>query len=61
MNEMRRAARWRRRRIIFNNDGDDIHNAPSVNLEHDVADNRGESAATPIVLDAVQPQVSYGE
>ena len=39
MNEIRRAARWRRRRIIFNNDGDDIHNAPSVNPEHDVAEN----------------------
>ena len=29
MDEIRRAARWSRRRIIFNNDGDDIHNAPS--------------------------------
>ena len=25
MDEKRQAARWRRRRIIFNNDGDDIH------------------------------------
>ena len=39
MDEKRQAARWRRRRIIFNNDGDDIHAEPSVNSQHDVAEN----------------------
>ena len=39
MEEKRRAARWRKRRIIYNNDGDDALEARSgVEHNHDVAE-----------------------
>ncbi len=39
MDEARRAARWRRRRIIYNNDGDDaIYARDGAESEHDVAE-----------------------
>ena len=37
MDEKRRAARWRKRRIIYNNDGNDVREAwTGVERRHDV-------------------------
>ena len=52
MDEQRQQARWRRRRIIYNNDGDDALEARSgVEHEHDVAESLAVRASGDLVQD----------
>ena len=52
MDEQRQQARWRRRRIIYNNDGDDALEARSgIEHEHDVAESLAVRASGDLVQD----------